>query len=169
MRNELREYEKAFVDTMVSYRVSADEGNYTEGLGQLINALELAVNSYSVNYDAIIEAIKESKEGYSNLIQLSYEWIEFWSDTNENNTDPRNAASTRLCRTLAARIRESFGEIGNGTHWYTGLDRYVLSMHKTLIQSATTLFVRVLADTNSVVKDYVIMKYGTKDFRLPMI
>ena len=85
-----------FVDAMAAYRVSTDESNYPEVLGQLINDLELAVNSYSVNYNAIIETMKDSKEGYSNLIQLSYEWIEFWSDTDERNTDPRNEASTRL-------------------------------------------------------------------------
>lgn len=115
-----------------------------EDTRELVSTLALTVNSYSISFDEIIEAVKANKRGYTNLVRLAYSWVEALSNADETWIDDRNKASVWTCRSIANEIRNSSTSelLKNG--YFPELDRAVLNMHKTNVQSATNLLLRVL-------------------------
>lgn len=184
---ELSEREQKFVENICKYRYSsvndlsaisktdpersAKFNLFLKGKSDtenLIRSLENAVNSFGLNTRGIIEAIKRDKDGYTKLIQLAYEWVDIWNNAEEHMTDPRNQASTKICKKIAEALISHDGYVVEN-HLFVGLRDCVLTMHKTLIQSATNIFATVLKDEHRSVKRVLEESYGEKDVRLPMI
>lgn len=134
---------------------------------EIISALGGVVNSFGIDYDGIISSVKENTAAYDALVQLSYEWIELWNAKGQRHTDERNVASTRLCCEIAEAINKHDGFITDH-HEFASLETSVFRMHKTLVQSATNLFVKVLEEENRSVKAFLNERYCGK-VRLPMI
>lgn len=144
---------------------------YEKKTSELIDSLDLMVNTFSPNNRSVIDEIKKDKVGYANLVELAYEWVDTVSKLPENTTDDRNIGAWRLCNALSFRMEEEYGRVGkaDGDKYFANLDNCVRRMHKTLMQSATSLFTSVLKETDKVANKYLSEKYGEKDVRLPMI
>lgn len=194
--NELSKHELEFIDVVKSYpspavkpqelfitdssQISRDDEKELrrakiksfhtnkDATKELIHKLDLAMNNSSANIGGMADAIKQDKDAYANLVQLGYEWVKVWDKAEEWHTDPRNERSTELCKDIADALRNDRGYITND-QWYADLESAVFSMHRTLVQQATSLFERVLADADKTVEKTVTEKYGYKDISLPMI
>ena len=140
-----------------------------EDVKDIIPKLSLAMNSYSTNFDGIIEAVRENKQGYANLVRLSYAWVDMWSNADETRTDGRNEMSTKLCKEIASAIesKDTDNLLKNG--YFTRLDEATLNMHKTSVQSATNLFMRVLFIKDSAARKVLKRKFPDGKVRLRMI
>lgn len=140
-----------------------------EDTKKLVSILAWAVNSYSISFDEIIEATKISRKGYTNLVRLAYSWVEALSNADKTWIDDRNKASVWTCRSIANEIRNSSTSelLKNG--YFPELDRAVLNMHKTNVQSATNLFLRVLNEKDSAAKRVIKDQFPNGTIYLRMI
>lgn len=148
-------YKRSIVDRNKEYGASDIKKGFAvyrraeEDTRELVSSLAWTVNSYSISFDEIIEAIKTSRKGYTNLVRLAYAWVEALSNADETWVDDRNKASVWACRSIANEIRNSSTSklLKNG--YFPELGRAVLNMHKTNVQSATNLLLRVLYSKDS--------------------
>ena len=192
MSKELTEYEKKFVKAICEYsqqsylctskeQISRDDPDKREKLHSLhearnktqeiINALGNMVNSFGFDCTAVLEEIKKDKNGYTNLVALSYEWVEVLG-SGTINTDERNQKSVELCKEIWERLDHQYGvdiTADELAPYYCELEQAVRGMHRTLMQTSTNMFTKVLRETDKVVNKYLTEKYGEKDIRLPMI
>lgn len=140
-----------------------------EDTRELVSTLAWAVNSYSISFDEIIEAVKTSRKGYTNLDRLAYSWIDMLSNADDTWVDDRNRASAVISRKISNEIRNSKTSelLKNG--YFPELDRAVLNMHKTSVQSATNLFLRVLNEKDNAAKRIIKEEFPSGYIRLRMI
>lgn len=197
MGKELTLNEKAFVDTICTYKYSGVTREEMETLFKsdtsaetsekvkemlheikqdekavkdIMDKLGSAANNFGFDPKNIIEAVKGDKQGYANLGQLAYEWVAVWEKSKDWQTDGRNEQSTKLCKEIAQAIREHDGEnciLDDKT--FPKLDECAYRMHKTLVQSCSGMFHQVLRDIDRTAKRVLDEKYGEKDVQLPFI
>lgn len=178
---ELSESEKKFVEAICSYPSPAVEDNplfvtdlrmisredpdrrekldsyhrLKDATREVINSLSNAVNCGG-GYKGleVIEAVKQDKAGYANLVELAYEWVEVISKTDDSSIDARNEQSTKDLREIAALLTDEYGRIGNETRYFACLEESVRGMHRTLKQSASAMLCNVLAEVEKVVEKH---------------
>lgn len=140
-----------------------------EDTADIIPILSRAVNSYTVNFEGIIEAIKENRQGYTNLVRFAYAWVNVWYNAEEWRTDGRNEVSTKICKEIANAIeRESTDNLlENG--YFPQLDKATLNMHKTSVQTATNIFLRVLYSKNKAAKNVIEKYFPNKNGKVHLI
>lgn len=140
-----------------------------EDTRELVSTLALTVNSYSISFDEIIETIKANKRGYTNLVRFAYLWVEALSNADETWIDDRNKASVWTCRSIANEIRNSSTSelLKNG--YFPELDRAVLNMHKTNVQSATNLLLRVLYMKDNIARKILNERFPNGNIYFSMI
>lgn len=140
-----------------------------EDTRELVSTLAWAVNSYSISFDEIIEAVKTSRKGYTNLVRLAYSWIDMLSKSDDTWVDDRNRASVLISFKIAREIRNSRTSelLQNG--YFPELSRAVLNMHKTSVQSATNLFLRVLYSKNKAAKNVIEKYFPNKNGKVHLI
>ena len=158
-------YQKSFIASLAEYGNGDDPKEETE---RLIDALSVITNTFTFEPEEIIKMAEENPKAKANLIQLSYEWIEFWDKAPDYRTDGRNELSTKICKKIAAALKEEYGQVAE-TGEFVGLDREIGGLHKTLVQTATNLFTRVLSENDKAVKDLFEKEYGVKTPDLPLI
>lgn len=196
MSRELNDVEEAFVKAISEYETPAvkDSGYFITSLKEIdvddperkdklaalrysqrqtwdiIKKLESAVNNFSVDLNGMVEAVKANGQAaYTNLVQLSYEWVDMWDKAEEWRTDPRNEASTKLCKELAQVVRDTNDGKVFDRAYYADLDKVSCDMHKTLVQTATKMLAGVLRDNDKSVKKVMEDKGMDKNVYLPMI
>lgn len=140
-----------------------------EDTKKLVSMLAWAVNSYSISFDEIIEATKISRKGYTNLVRLAYSWIETLSCVDETWIDDRNRASIMISFKIVREIRNSKTSelLKNG--YFPELNNAILHMHKTNVQSATNLFLRVLNEKDNAARKILKERFPNGKIYLPMI
>lgn len=188
----MNEKEQDFVNAIISYkppfykhsivignnidRNSPDSGGQRAALwraeadtSELVSALARAVNSYSISFDEIIEAVKASRKGYTNLVRFAYSWIDVLSSADETWIDDRCRASTVISRKIANEITNGKTSILLKNGYFPKLDKTILNMHKTSVQSATNLFLRVLNEKDSAAKRVIKERFPNGTIYLRMI
>lgn len=197
MNRELTANEKAFIEKICTYdspakgyegffvtdlrSIDRDDPERREKISayhyyenktkEIIDSLDLMVNTFSPNNRSVIDEIKKDKVGYANLVELAYEWVDAVGKMPETMADERNIRAWRMCNALSFRMDEEYGRVGkpDGDKYFANLGNCISRMHKTLMQSATTLLANVLKETDKVANKYLSEEYGDKDVRLPMI
>jgi len=164
-----------FTEVIKSYHGPYSFTEQSDFNRELIRSLESEVNYFGYKPSDTLEKIKEAGGlAEMNLENLAAEWVSIWSKN--GYTDDRNEDSVNMCRKIAEIYNEKTGKypyrFERGERLYPHLEDCAYSMHKTLMQSASNLFVKVLRDKDPLVRNVTNKEWGiddTKDVRFPMI
>jgi hypothetical protein len=133
-----------------------------DNTGEIVAALEKAVNSFSFNPSRFYEEIKGVSGAEMMLEALAESFVNLWADAEDYRSDGRNEICTRLCKEIQPLLDKDREDL------FPLLNEHIFRTHKTLVQSMGNLFFDVLKDKNFEIRHYMNEKYGEKS-RMPMI
>jgi len=157
MENKFVEKLKGYDDLTTDHRTAYNQNK------ELIGELETAVNTFSFHPEEIM--LKASSEKvYDKLKDFCYKWVKVWANKSQPyNTDDRNRISTEIMKDLGPYVPDGKGE------GFKDIENNIFTMHRTLIQTASNLVIKVLCEDNKDIKAYIDKRYDGAFRRLPLI